>query len=96
MRALLVTPSVFNPKVPRTGDSSRHCLIRTWLAATTKLDMGTGSGVCAVFAAKYARRVRGGRHQPRRGSLRRRQCPCLNGVERDIDVRRGIIRARAR
>lgn len=54
----VVTPSVFNPKVPRTGaflasriDSRLVC--RDWEV----LDMGTGSGVCAVFAAAHARRV---------------------------------------
>lgn len=54
----VVTPSVFNPKVPRTGEflaSQLDCrlLQRDWEV----LDMGTGSGICAVFAARYARRV---------------------------------------
>lgn len=54
----IVTPSVFNPKVPRTGEflaSHIHSNLveREW----DVLDMGTGSGVCAVFAAYHARRV---------------------------------------
>jgi HemK-related putative methylase len=54
----LVTPSVFNPKVPRTGEFfasqiDSRLVDRNWQV----LDMGTGSGVCAVSAAKYARRV---------------------------------------
>jgi HemK-related putative methylase len=54
----LVTPSVFNPKVPRTGEFlasqiDSRLVQRDWEV----LDMGTGSGVCAVFAAKHARRV---------------------------------------
>jgi release factor glutamine methyltransferase len=54
----IVTPSVFNPKVPRTGEFlasqiEANLVDREW----DVLDMGTGSGVCAVFAAKYARRV---------------------------------------
>jgi len=54
----IVTPSVFNPKVPRTGEFfasqiNSKLIDREWEV----LDMGTGSGVCAVFAAKYARRV---------------------------------------
>jgi release factor glutamine methyltransferase len=54
----LVTPSVFNPKVTRTGEffASRlnsGLVERDWEV----LDMGTGSGVCAVFAANYARSV---------------------------------------
>ena len=55
---LLVTPSVFNPKLPRTG-AFLAAQIDSQLAAgdAEVLDMGTGSGVCAVFAARYAHRV---------------------------------------
>ena len=54
----VVTPSVFNPKVPRTGEFlasqiDSRLVQRDWEV----LDMGTGSGVCAVFAAKHARHV---------------------------------------
>jgi release factor glutamine methyltransferase len=54
---LIVTPSVFNPKL-RTGEFfasqiGPSLVDRDWEV----LDMGTGSGVCAVFAAKHARRV---------------------------------------
>jgi release factor glutamine methyltransferase len=54
----IVTPSVFNPKIPRTGEFlasqiGPKLVDREWEV----LDMGTGSGVCAVVAAKYARRV---------------------------------------
>jgi release factor glutamine methyltransferase len=54
----MVTPSVFNPKVPRTGQFFA-CNIDTRLVSRESevLDMGTGSGVCAVFAANLARRV---------------------------------------
>ncbi len=54
----IVMPSVFNPKVPRTG-----AFLASYLSAGLVqscwdvLDMGTGSGVCAVVAAKHARRV---------------------------------------
>jgi HemK-related putative methylase len=55
---ILVTPSVFNPKRLRTGEffASRldGALIRPDFEV---LDLGTGSGVCAVFAARHARRV---------------------------------------
>jgi HemK-related putative methylase len=55
---LLVTPSVFNPKVPRTGEFLASQIDRRLLSPDADvLDMGTGSGVCAVFAARYARRV---------------------------------------
>jgi release factor glutamine methyltransferase len=54
----LVTPSVFNPKIPRTGAFFASRLDSTLVDANSEvLDMGTGSGVCAVFAARLARRV---------------------------------------
>jgi release factor glutamine methyltransferase len=54
----LVTPSVFNPKVPRTGEFLASLLDANLVDREHEvLDMGTGSGVGAVFAAKYARRV---------------------------------------
>jgi release factor glutamine methyltransferase len=54
----VVTPSVFNPKVPRTGEFlasqiDSRLVHHDW----DVLDMGTGSGVCALFAAKHARHV---------------------------------------
>ncbi len=54
----IVTPTVFNPKIPRTGEFlasqiDSRLVHRDWEV----LDMGTGSGVGAVFAAKHARRV---------------------------------------
>ncbi|HEX2789448.1 MAG TPA: methyltransferase [Steroidobacteraceae bacterium] len=54
----IVIPSVFNPKVPRTGEFLATQLDARLLHADSEvLDMGTGSGVCAVFAARHARRV---------------------------------------
>jgi HemK-related putative methylase len=54
----LVTPSVFNPKVPRTGEFLASLLDSNLVSIKDEvLDMGTGSGVGAVFAAKYAGRV---------------------------------------
>jgi HemK-related putative methylase len=55
---ILVTPSVCNPKSMRTGAFLASQLHAGLIAADAEvLDMGTGSGVCAVFAAKHARRV---------------------------------------
>lgn len=55
---ILVTPSVFNPKVPRTGAFLATQLDSRVVGADAEvLDMGTGSGVCAVLAAQHARRV---------------------------------------
>jgi HemK-related putative methylase len=51
-------PTVFNPKVPRTGEFLASLLDSRLVGSDWEvLDMGTGSGVCAVFAAKHARRV---------------------------------------
>lgn len=55
---ILVTPSVFNPKRLRTGEFFASQLDSTRIGPNAEvLDMGTGSGVCAVFAARHARRV---------------------------------------
>jgi release factor glutamine methyltransferase len=55
---LLVVPSVFNPKVPRTGEFLAANIDSRLVGAEFEiLDMGTGSGVCALQAARYARRV---------------------------------------
>jgi HemK-related putative methylase len=55
---LLVTPSVFNPSLPRTGAFlAAHIDARLVSPDAEVLDMGTGSGVCAIFAARYAQRV---------------------------------------
>lgn len=54
----LVMPSVFNPKTPRTGEFLASQLDSRRVPHDAQvLDMGTGSGVCAVIAAQHARRV---------------------------------------
>jgi HemK-related putative methylase len=54
----LVLPSVFNPKLLRTGQLFASHLDSTLVdRGWDVLDMGTGSGVCAVFAARHAARV---------------------------------------
>jgi release factor glutamine methyltransferase len=55
---VLVLPSVANPKVLRTGAFFASCIDAGGVAAGSEvLDMGTGSGICALFAARHARRV---------------------------------------
>lgn len=55
---LIVTPSVFNPKVPRTGEFLASQIHTGLIGSDSEvLDLGTGSGVCALFAARHARRV---------------------------------------
>lgn len=55
---LLVLPDVFNPRLFRTGEFLATSLCATLIpAGATVLDMGSGSGVGAVFAARWVRRV---------------------------------------
>jgi len=88
---ILVTPSVFNPKVPRTGALLAAQLDARVVAADAEvLDMGTGSGVCAVFAARYARRVVAVDINPaavRCAGINAR----LNHAEQRIEVRHGDL-----
>jgi len=87
----LVTPSVFNPKVPRTGMFLAGQLEpRVVAPGCTVLDMGTGSGVGAVFAARHARRVVA-------VDINEAAVRCaainalLNGMERKIELRHGDL-----
>jgi HemK-related putative methylase len=55
---ILVIPSVFNPKRLRTGEFFASRLEASLIGHNAEvLDMGTGSGVCALFAARHASRV---------------------------------------
>jgi release factor glutamine methyltransferase len=87
----LVTPSVFNPKVPRTGEFLASVLDANLIRADfSVLDMGTGSGVCAVFAARHAAQVVA-------VDINRAAVRCaginalLNGVEDKIELRQGDL-----
>jgi release factor glutamine methyltransferase len=55
---LLVAPGVLNPRLMRTGEFFAQQLRAQLPPADAEvLDMGTGSGVCALLAGRYARRV---------------------------------------
>jgi HemK-related putative methylase len=55
---IVVTPSVLNPKLTRSGGFFASRIDANLVGRDAEvLDMGTGSGICAVAAAKYARRV---------------------------------------
>jgi release factor glutamine methyltransferase len=87
----LVTPSVFNPKLPHTGAFLAAHLDGGLIAPEAQvLDMGTGSGVCAVLAARRARRVVAVDINP--AAVR---CAlinaALNGVEHRVQVRQGDL-----
>jgi len=55
---ILVLPSVANPKLLRTGAFLAEQLDGTLIRSNTRvLDLGTGSGICALFAARHSRHV---------------------------------------
>jgi release factor glutamine methyltransferase len=88
---ILVTPSVFNPKRMRTGEFLVSQLDSRRIGPEAEvLDMGTGSGVCAVFAAKHARRVVA--VDINAAAVRcARINALLNGAEGTVDVRHGDL-----
>jgi len=87
----IVTPSVFNPKTPRTGEFLASLLDSSLVGRNFEvLDMGTGSGVCAMFAAKHARRVVAVDINP--AAVRCTEINALlNHLEHKIDVRHGDL-----
>jgi len=55
---LVVLPGVLNPRLARSGEFFASQLNAGLITPGTEvLDMGTGSGVCAIAAARLARRV---------------------------------------
>lgn len=88
---LLVIPSTFNPKVPRTGAFLAGHLATTHACRDAEvLDMGTGSGVCAIFAAREARRVVAVDINP--AAVRCARINALvNHLEEHIDLRQGDL-----
>jgi len=80
---ILVLPSVANPKLLRTGAYFAAQLdARTLRPGMSVLDMGTGSGICALAAARHARRVVGVDINP--AALR---CAQINALLNDMDGR---------
>ncbi len=55
--SLVVLPGVFNPRQMRTGTFFSSLLDESTTGQRDVLDLGTGSGVCALFAARHARHV---------------------------------------
>jgi release factor glutamine methyltransferase len=88
---ILVMPSVANPKLLRTGAFFASQIDeRMFRDDTSVLDMGTGSGVCALFAARLVRRVVAVDINP--AAVR---CAAvnatLNHLEKRIDFRHGDL-----
>ncbi|GAC1672260.1 MAG: hypothetical protein NVS9B2_19870 [Steroidobacteraceae bacterium] len=88
---LVVIPSVFNPKVPRTGEFlASHIDSRLLHDDSDVLDMGTGSGVCAIVAARLARRVVAVDINPEAVRCAGINC-LLNHLEQKVDIRHGDL-----
>jgi release factor glutamine methyltransferase len=88
---IMVTPSVFNPKLLRTGEFFASQIDSALVGVDSEvLDMGTGTGVCAVFAAKHARRVVAVDINPAAAHCARINA-LLNRQEHKIDVRHGDL-----
>jgi HemK-related putative methylase len=88
---VLVTPSVFNPQLLRTGAYFAGYLNASLISpAAEVLDLGTGSGVCALFAARHARRVVAVDINP--AAVRCAQLNAtLNHLEHRLEVRGGDL-----
>jgi HemK-related putative methylase len=88
---ILVMPGVANPKLLRTGAFFAAQLDACELAPDAAvLDMGTGSGVCALVAARQARRVVAVDVSP--AAVRCAQLNALlNGLDERVDVREGDL-----
>ena len=90
---LLVLPQVFNPVLLRSGAILARTLARLPLvdpAAMTVLDLGTGSGVGAVFAARRGASVVAVDINPEAVRCARINA-LLNQVEHQIEVRQGDL-----
>ena len=87
----VVMPSVFNPKVPRTGEFLALQIDSRLVGPEAEvLDMGTGSGVCAVIAARRAQRVVAVDINPEAVRCAGINA-LLNHLEHKIDVRHGDL-----
>lgn len=90
-KPILVLPQVFNPKLFRTGEFLAQSLNSDLIpSGSAVLDMGTGSGVGAVFAAQWAVRVVAVDVNPAAVRCARINS-LLNEVEARIEVRQGDL-----
>lgn len=88
---LVVLPEVLNPKLFRTGEFLAQTLDERLVPpGAAVLDMGTGSGVGAVFAAGWARRVVAVDINPEAVRCARINT-LLHNLEERVDVREGDL-----
>ena len=87
----LILPEVMNPKLFRTGEFLAQTLNSHLIPEGSKiLDMGTGSGVGAVFAAKWATKIVAVDVNPAAVRCARINV-MLNKLENKIEVREGDL-----
>lgn len=88
---ILVLPQVFNPVLFRTGEFLAQALdARRIPPGSTVLDMGTGSGIGAIAAARWAGRVVAVDINPEAVRCARINI-LLNRVEHRVEVREGDL-----
>ncbi len=91
----IVTPSVFNPKVPRTGEFLAS-QIDSRLVAARLGRPGHGHGIRRLRGVRRQARAtrRGGGYQSGGGSLRRHQCAAESSGAQDRGAARRSVRGR--
>lgn len=90
-RPIIVLPGVMNPVLFRTGEVLAGLLSTEWIPeGSTVLDMGTGSGVCAVLAAQWADGVVAVDVNPQAVRCARINA-LLNEVDHEVEVREGDL-----
>lgn len=88
---IVLLPGVFHPRLFRTGEFLARCLDETLIPpGSTVLDMGTGSGVGALSAARLARRVVAVDINPAAVRCARINV-LLNALEGRVEVRQGDL-----
>jgi release factor glutamine methyltransferase len=88
---IIVLPTVANPKVLRTGAFFASQIDARVIGTNAEvLDMGTGTGICALFAARIARRVVAVDINPAAVRCARVNA-LLNDLESRIDLREGDL-----
>jgi len=90
-KPFLVLPGVFNPALFRSSELFAKSLGAEWIRpGSTVLDMGTGSGIGAVFAAQWAARVVAVDVNPAAARCARINA-LLNDVGDRVEVREGDL-----
>jgi HemK-related putative methylase len=88
---LVVLPSVFNPRLLRSGEFFAEQIVAGLVRpGETVLDLGTGSGICAIAAAQWTNRVVAVDINPEAVRCVRINT-LLNRVDERVEVRQGDL-----